>query len=210
MVERRSWAETKMRCKRCIGSGLREASSWLGTSVKISRVKLQVRVLCVFAALLAAMPTGSARAHGKPTLADERGVSACEPESAAATVQVFADTFNAGDTIELDRLVAGTATFLWYSTDEPGQRFDPEARDRSNLMSYFAERHTNGERLELTSFQFNGNWGGYGNFEFDAIRSANDALAPTPYQGKGALDCATSPHTVVLWSMASTLSPTKP
>jgi hypothetical protein len=155
----------------------------------------------------AVTPSGDPDTAGGTTLSDGQGALTCEPGSAADTVQLFVESFNAGETGELDRLVAGPKTFLWYSTDEPGQRWDPQARDRSSLMSYFANRHAHDERLELTRFQFNGNWGGYGNFEFDAVRSADDGLPSTPYQGKGALDCATTPQTVAVWSMASIVSP---
>ncbi|HEV2012496.1 MAG TPA: hypothetical protein VGR77_01215 [Candidatus Dormibacteraeota bacterium] len=146
------------------------------------------------------------------------GCGSSEPGTASSTAGVcnsgpvhelvtsFINAFNAGDTVELDRLVAGDQQgFLWYSTDAPGQRFDPSARVRTSLITYFEQRHRQRERLELRSFTFNGNSAGnfghgIGNFEFELIRSA-DGLGPTPYGGKGAASCYQVPARLMLWGM---------
>ncbi len=110
--------------------------------------------------------------------------------------------FNAGDQPALQRLWARAGHgFAWYSTDAPGRRISPAAEDRSTLGRYFAERHGHQEALRLTSFQFNGNTAGYGNFQYELIRQAND-LAATAYVGKGAAVCDTTPRTLGVWSMA--------
>jgi hypothetical protein len=118
-------------------------------------------------------------------------------------VDSFVDSFNRGDAKQLDQLVAGPERFIWYSTDSPGQRIGEEAYQRSTLMSYFAARHDQHERLQLHSFRFNGIYGmGLGGFEFELTRGAADGAASTPYAGKGAIGCHSAPHTLVVWSMA--------
>jgi hypothetical protein len=119
-------------------------------------------------------------------------------------VESFVASFNSGDALQLDRLFAGPGhgLFEWYSTDAPGERINDVAKDRSSLMTYFAERHSHHERLELRSFHFIGTQGILGGFEFELIRSADDGLASTPYGGKGAFDCEQSPIRLVVWSMA--------
>ncbi|HEV1996667.1 MAG TPA: hypothetical protein VGR61_00865 [Candidatus Dormibacteraeota bacterium] len=101
----------------------------------------------------------------------------------------------------MDKLVS-TGAFLWWSTDAPGQRLNSDARDRSTLIAYLADRHLHHDRLVLGSFQFNGRSASIGNFEFHLTRSANDAAPRTPYIGKGAIDCVDSPYALSGWSMA--------
>lgn len=120
-------------------------------------------------------------------------------------VNSFLVAFNNGDAGHLDKLIS-TGAFLWWSTDAPGQRYDPDARDRSTLIAYFADRHLHQDRLVLLSFRFNGLSAELGNFEFTLVRSANDGAARTPYGGKGAMDCWDRPFTLSVWSMARTPS----
>jgi len=140
-------------------------------------------------------------------------LGACGAQSISSTacdagsrqlVESFVRSFNSGNAEELDNLVAESGRgFSWYSTDAPGERINDEARDRSSLLAYFADRHKHRERLELRSFQFNGySANGRGNFGFELTRSSDDGLASTPYVGKGAIDCDRSPFTLVVWSMA--------
>ena len=129
----------------------------------------------------------------------------CNPAEARQLVQRFIDTFNSGDTTQLD-LIWSKSSFEWYSTDAPGKRINAEAYDRSNLMGYFAQRHAQHETLVLQSFRFNGNSAALAGFEFTLIRRA-DGLNRTPYVGKGAIYCSKSPRTIALWSMAQDPSP---
>jgi hypothetical protein len=119
-------------------------------------------------------------------------------------VESFISSFNRGDTAELDRLFSSDV-FEWYSTDAPGARVGREAKDRTGLMAYFAERHRGHEELKLESFHFigesAGGLGALGNFEFELTRMA-DGLAPTAYGGKGAITCWSNPHAILVWSMA--------
>jgi hypothetical protein len=125
----------------------------------------------------------------------------CSEAEVRGIVNRFLAAFDSGDVGQLNNLVS-TSGFVWWSTDAPGERIDPEARDRSTLMAYFARRHLQQDRLVLESFKFNGMSAGFGNFEYTLIRSANDGLPRTPYVGKGAIDCLNTPHAVGVWSMA--------
>jgi hypothetical protein len=130
----------------------------------------------------------------------------CTPAEVQSVVQRFVRAFNAGDSRRLDRLFAREPGFEWYSTDAPGERLRGAAYDRATLLRYFARRHARDERLELRSFQVNGNTEAagiepYGNFQYKLVRSARD-LAPTHYLGKGAARCyASRPDVIFVWSM---------
>jgi hypothetical protein len=137
-----------------------------------------------------------------PTPAPAGRSANCTATEVRALVDQFVRAFNAGDQPALQRLWARAGHgFAWYSTDAPGRRISPAAEDRSTLGAYFAERHAHQEALRLTSFQFNGNTAGYGNFQYDLIRQANDLMA-TAYVGKGAAVCDTTARTLGVWSMA--------
>jgi hypothetical protein len=129
----------------------------------------------------------------------------CTADEVETLVRRFIDTFNSGDLSALDVLFAREPEFEWYSTDAPGERFTPAAKDRASLVPYFRDRHAAGEQLTLRSFRFNGNSGSgtrtYGNFEYGLTRSASD-LEPTPYYGKGAALCYRSRSDLIfVWSM---------
>jgi hypothetical protein len=166
--------------------------------------------------LAAAMPlvTACTKSDGlggpATTTAHRAGVSSpahpmtsanCTSAEARMLVERFVHAFNAGDERALQHLWARRGEgFKWYSTDGPGQRLRREAMDRVGLGQYFARRHAAGETLHLTSFQFNGNTAGYGNFQDTLIRSAT-RLPPTAYIGKGAAVCDRMPSTLTVWSM---------
>ena len=141
-------------------------------------------------------------------LSGHLGASAAQPlggcgeADARAVVQRFVDSFNRGDTEQLNLTLAPAQTFRWYSTDAPGEMIDPVARDRSNVLRYFEFRHKQHERLVVTSFDFVGKSGNLGNFSFELIRSADDGLKPTQYTGKGAIACQAASPTLAVWSMA--------
>lgn len=145
----------------------------------------------------------TAGAPGSPTPST---IETCNAAETGQVVQRFINSFDRGDIRELDQVVAGADLFQWYSTDAPGQRIDPGARDRDSLMAYFEKRHEEHERLLLKSFSFHGNSASLGNFGFELLRSADDRLPPTPYVGKGAMDCGKTPRTLVVWSMARQLA----
>lgn len=151
------------------------------------------------------------RTHGSAPSrsANLSSVGACTAATVRTLVSQFVHAFNDGDRVTLQRLWADQGHgFEWYSTDAPGQRIRAAAKDRAGLERYFAVRHAAGESLHLTSFQFNGNAAGYGNFQYTLIRRAHD-LAPTLYTGKGAALCGSTPRLGV-WSMAKWPTPSTP
>lgn len=123
---------------------------------------------------------------------------ACTESSTRQVVDSFIDAFNKGDIARLDQLFPD---FVLYATDAPGEFSSPQPRSRSDLMTYFTQRHQIHERLNLESFVFHLSSTGGGGFEFEVTRSADDGLAPTPYGGKGGVSCRTTPHTLFLWAM---------
>ena len=129
----------------------------------------------------------------------------CSTAEARAVVAHFIDAFNDGDLAALDRIFAPEGRFQWYSTDAPGERLGDASYHRSTLIEYFAERHQRRERLELGSWKFNGNRGGFGHFQFQLTRGAAD-LDGTPYDGKGAIDCRWRPRSIAVWAMSELAS----
>jgi hypothetical protein len=153
--------------------------------------------------VLTLTPVTTAFAATPNSVQSPGNAATCDGSGARQVVDSFVNSFNSGDAKQLDRFVAAQGRFVWYSTDSPGQRFGEEAYNRSTLMSYFAARHDQHERLQLRSFRFNGVYGmGLGGFEFELRRGAADGGSSMPYVGKGAIDCESVPHTLVVWSMA--------
>lgn len=129
----------------------------------------------------------------------------CSPSQTTAIVKRFLQAFNRGDRAVLNNEIwGGRLYFNWYAvTTDPGSRVDAEARRRDTLMSYFAARHTAGERLVLTKLKLNGvTASAYRNFEFRLLRSADDMPdGEVPYAGKGASSCATG--RLITWAMGT-------
>jgi hypothetical protein len=149
---------------------------------------------------------GSAAGDGRQVIVIQ--VKLCTPAEVKGTVTRFVKAFNEGNPRHLDRAFASEPDFRWFATDAPGQRILPAAADRARLLRYFAARHARRERLSVTSIRVNsntissGSLKSYSNFEFTLVRTASD-LAPTDYQGKGALHCyAARPDQLIVWSMA--------
>jgi hypothetical protein len=125
----------------------------------------------------------------------------CTPSAVRVVVERFIDAFNRGNLAQLDQLVSDQL-FSWYSTDAPGERFGEEAKDRGTLVAYFAARHQQHERLVLNSLDVGFTNDRAGGFTFSVTRSADDGLPPTRYGGKGEVQCAITPISVGVWSMA--------
>jgi hypothetical protein len=125
----------------------------------------------------------------------------CSTNDVRQIVVRFIDAFNRGDIAQLDQLVSDQL-FSWYSTDAPGERFNADAKDRSTLMAYFAERHKQHEHLALKSLDVTFTNDRAGGFVFSITRRADDGLAPTRYGGKGEVQCAIRPISLAVWSMA--------
>ncbi len=126
--------------------------------------------------------------------------SRCTPQDVRQVSERFIDAFNRGDIAQLDQLVS-TQLFDHYSTRAPGQRLNAESHDRGTLMAYFASRHAQNEHLVLNSLDVTYTNARQGGFSFSVTRSADDGLPPTRYDGKGGVQCATRPISLVVWSM---------
>ena len=159
---------------------------------------MRAKVAVITLAMIAASTAAAAAPKPRPTL--------CSPTEVERAVTRFVDAFNRGDRRTLASVWSPEPDFQWYSTPAPGERFNGVAQHRPSLVPYFLDRHAKGERLELTAIQVNGNSVGprpYGNFQYRLIRHADD-LAPTAYQGKGALHCYSArvgPDKLIVWSM---------
>ncbi len=170
-------------------------------------------IATITASLLAACTAGgsthlpSIQSSPSARSAGSSPARACTDATVRTLVIRFLQAFNLGDQPTLQQLWAEQGDgFDWYSTDAPGQRIRSAAKDRAGLERYFAVRHAAGESLRLISFQFNGNAGGYGNFQYALIRRADD-LPPTAYTGKGAAICGPTGSMLGVWSMAKTPTP---
>jgi len=126
--------------------------------------------------------------------------SACTASSVRQVVEHFIDAFNRGDFAELDQLVY--QPFSVYATNGPGERLNAQARDRDNLMAYFAARHQQHEHLALISMDLTYTNSNEAGFWFRVMRSADDGLPPSRYTGKGGVQCATMPISLTVWAMS--------
>jgi hypothetical protein len=149
----------------------------------------------------------------------------CRPRQIAELVIEFIDAFNSGDQEWLSSLFfisegpsppdfsqAGYYPWSWYSVSEVGAGGRIEdgfvTYDQGELLRYFAERHKQGERLELlkvssTQAGLLGNEGNVG-IVYVLTRDAED-LEPglggpdRIATGKGAINCAS--RRIFVWSM---------
>ena len=89
---------------------------------------------------------------------------------------MFVAAFNRGDQRAIDATWASKVWFKWYSvTTAPGARTPQDSARRDKLLPYLADRHAANERLRITRLRINGvSGGGYRNFEFELMRSADD------------------------------------
>jgi hypothetical protein len=126
--------------------------------------------------------------------------SECTPQEVRQVVERFTDAFNRGDLPQLDQLVS-RQYFVWYATDAPGRRANPEASNRDDLIAYFAERHRQHEHLSLNSLDISFTNASRGGFWAHLTRSADDGLPPTRYSAKGEVQCATMPSSLAVWAM---------
>lgn len=68
-------------------------------------------------------------------------------------------------------------------------------------MAYFTARHQQHEHLVLNSLDVTFTNDRQGGFSFQVTRSADDGLPPSRYNGKGQVQCATMPISLVVWAM---------
>jgi hypothetical protein len=118
---------------------------------------------------------GAAGGIGASTTGSTGGpITSCTAKQTRSALTSFMTAFDASNYRRLDTLFAGPSWFRWYSSSAPGERFDPEARKRDTLVSYFRTRHAKRDRFQLVSFAFTGNSLGFGNFIWKMKRSAGD------------------------------------
>lgn len=147
---------------------------------------------------------------------------ACRPTGVGQLVATFLDAFNRGDTDKLAQVVApdgsGRLDFKWFSSTEGDKdptgppRRHVAVYSRADFLAYAAERHRQGERLDLifmrsSTPQSRGREVGV---SYVIRRQADDL----PEQlgglqrvatGKAALDC--SEGRMVVWSMGMHMAP---
>jgi hypothetical protein len=148
----------------------------------------------------------------------------CRPRQVAELVIQFTRAFNVGDQGQLARLFfisEGPSPpdfsqrgypWSWYSASEvaAGGRIEDSfvTYNQGELLRYFAERHEQGERLELikVSVTRTGALGEEGNVSIVYVLSRDaDDLEPglggpdRVATGKGAVNCAS--HRIFVWSM---------
>lgn len=133
------------------------------------------------------------------------GGARCDVGTFFATMHSFVWAYNRGNTRQLDRLFS-RQRFAWYSSGKPGDRADPDSRNRGTLIRYFLRRHRAGDRLALRGYGF-----GYdrarslGHFQVKLRRRANDARRGRWFllEGKGALDCSRPRVTIAAMSLGA-------
>jgi hypothetical protein len=134
-----------------------------------------------------ATPNSSSRSGGR-----------CEAKEVRQVLDRFVYAYNHGN-IEAAAGLFAVEDFRWYS-DSPdrddlawtrGGRQDPVSNpyDRSTLGAYLARKHGQGDRLEVTGFQYNGG----GNFGMEFVRPNGKSA------GKAHLGCYTTKFLV--WSV---------
>jgi hypothetical protein len=157
----------------------------------------------------------------------------CRPRQIAELVISFINAFNSGDQSRLSQLFfisegpsppdfsqGGYYPWSWYSVSEVGAGGRIEdgfvTYDQGELLRYFAERHRQGERLELlkvsaTQAGLLGNEGNVG-IIYVLTRDAED-LAPELggpdhiATGKGAINCGS--QRIFVWSMEMRVGDTR-
>ncbi len=146
--------------------------------------------LAVLAVLLSA---ASARPAGR--------IVGCDRAQTRALVIRFVNGFNRGDARTLNKVWGSKDWFKWYSvSNDPGKRIEGESMRRDTLLSYFAARHAQRERLTLRTLQIGAYSIGNRDFTYSLWRNADDLPdGPVVYDGKGASSCVVG--RLIVWSM---------
>lgn len=155
----------------------------------VRRILLPVGIAAIGIAAFNAAERNAAASDSRASAAAQ---SDCTSTTVRSALVSFLTAYNEGDLERLDSLFAEPPAFQWYSANGPGQRIGSSARQRDTLIGYFRARHRLGDLLNLVSFQFNGNWGGHGNFGMVLKRSISNFRQGEWFrlQAKGAAECA--------------------
>ena len=132
--------------------------------------------------------------------------SGCRPRPVARRISAFLDAFNRGDGSAARYAAPELAPFGgWYSVTEGTPRSGGRhfvTAQQSDLVRYFAGRHSHGERLRLLEIAV-GFANGLGHIEFRIDRRADDlrrlGVRTNVAFGKGAVRCGDGK--VLVWSM---------
>jgi len=146
-------------------------------------------------------------ADAAPDATADPTTAACALEETAGTVVAFLEAAGDGAPDVVDRFVSGDR-FAWYSVNGPaGRRVDPDARNRSTLEDYLAERHAQSERYELVELSVRDDPATrLAHLGMVLSRRADDiADGPVTVQAKGALNCGSG--TIVSWSVGGVVDP---
>lgn len=140
----------------------------------------------------------TAAASPLPVRADP---SKCSRVDARALVKNFISAYDRGDLLHLDGMWAKGSEFKWYSVGPTAER--PDSRDRSTLISYFAQRHDYGDDLRLIDLRIarKRGWHGGWDFSYELFRATDDPILIREgyFNGKGA---ATKACLLFVWAMA--------
>ncbi len=134
-------------------------------------------------------------------------VGPCKATETRRVVSSFVAAWTRGDTAVADRLVAPEPQYRWLSVGLPGLRSGPSAFKRDSLRAYLKQRRAKHDRLQLTKFKFNGSDvrgnDGFGHFEFEAVREADDWPPGTRHTrpGKGAIVCTLARPMIAVLSL---------
>jgi hypothetical protein len=119
-------------------------------------------------------------------------------QATTRVVHAVVRAFNRGDTAALNTLVAPAGRFQWFSAPGPDARLGPAAYRRSTLAAYVRKRHRHHEQLTLRRISTGPN--ANGNFDMRLVREADDYRRRL-IEGKGAVDCTSSPLKLMVWSL---------
>jgi hypothetical protein len=129
------------------------------------------------------------------------GGARCDVAALKANMAAFVRAYNRGNYRLLDRLFSREG-FVWYFAFGPDRNLRGAKQNRETLIPYFRARHRSGDRLEITSFRFNGyeRERDRGHFQFEGRRRADDIRDGewVLMGGKGGLDCSQRAVTIAL------------
>jgi hypothetical protein len=135
------------------------------------------------------------------------GGALCDVASLRRILSTFVSAYNGGDYRQLESLFS-RERFVWYYAIGPDRNLRGAKHNRDTLIPYFRARHRANDRLEVSSFRFNG----YerdrdrGHFEIDGRRRSDDVRSGEwrTMTGKGGLDCSKPPVRIALLLVGGT------
>lgn len=173
---------------------------------------MQLNILIAILLLLLTACSGVAKEREVIVSRDDPGLpEGCSPAEVAQLIMNFLDAYNNGDQEQIAQFFPNT--FEWYSDGvvvngvevDQDHYFLTRPGSRDDLLSYAAERHQHGDRMELLQVNVVGpSWHGGADFSFRLTREADDVQPKSEGQvryveGFGAIRCRTQKFWV--WSL---------